>query len=389
MSVWFPARSRRPLAIAAVAVVVMAALGLLWLHRPVTAATPQRPTASAVVPVTAGTAEARDVPIYLTALGSAQGLNTVTVRPRIDGQLTEVLFTEGQMVKAGDVLARIDSRQLEAQLSQARANKAKDEAQLANAKRDLNRSTNLASKGYETRQTTDTQKASVDQLTAAVEGDEAMIDSAAVQLSYTTITSPISGRTGIRQVDAGNIVHANDATGLVVITQVQPISVIFTLPQDVLDQVTDAMSKGTVRVEAFKRDDVTPAGEGTLALVDNQIDPSAGTIRLKATFPNGGNALWPGQFVNIHLLVAERRDAVTVSSQVIQRGPNGTFAYVIKPDDTVEARDVKVGPVRDGIAVIDEGLVVGERVVVDGQYKIQPGSRVDAREAPEPVARRS
>jgi multidrug efflux system membrane fusion protein len=367
----------------------MAALGLYWLHSPVTAATPQRPSASAVVPVTAGTAEARDVPIYLTALGSAQGLNTVTVRPRIDGQLTEVLFTEGQMVKAGDVLARIDSRQLEAQLSQARANKAKDEAQLANAKRDLDRSTNLASKGYETRQTTDTQKARVDQLTAAVEGDEAMIDSAAVQLSYTTITSPISGRTGIRQVDAGNIVHANDATGLVVITQVQPISVIFTLPQDVLDQVTDAMSKGAVKAEAFKRDDVTPAGEGTLALVDNQIDPSAGTIRLKATFPNPDNTLWPGQFVNIHLLVAQRTNAVTVPAQVVQRGPNGTFAYVIKADDTVEMREIKVGPVRDGIAVIDDGLAVGERVVVDGQYKIQPGSRVDAREAPEPVARRS
>jgi multidrug efflux system membrane fusion protein len=368
---------------------VTAAVGLALLHRPVTAATPQRAPASAVVPVTAGTAEARDVPIYLTALGSAQGLNTVTVRPRIDGQLTEVLFTEGQMVKQGDVLARIDSRQYEAQLSQARAAKAKDEAQLANAKRDLDRSTNLASKGYETRQMMDTQKATVEQLTAAVEGDQAMIDNATVQLSYTTIISPINGRTGIRQIDAGNIVHASDANGLVVIAQIQPISVLFTLPQDVLDQVTDAMGKGPVKVEAFKRDDVTPVGEGMLALVDNQIDPSAGTIRLKATFPNPDSALWPGQFVNVHLLVDERHNAVTVSAQVIQRGPNGTFAYVIKPDDTVEMRGIKVGPVRDGIAVIEEGLAVGERVVVDGQYKIQPGSRVDAREVPEPVARRS
>jgi multidrug efflux system membrane fusion protein len=387
MSLRIPARSRRPLAIAAVAVAAVGALGLHWLHGPVTAATPQHQTAA--VPVTAGSAEARDVPIYLTALGSAQGLNTVTVRPRIDGQLNEVLFTEGQMVKAGDVLGRIDSRQLEAQLSQARASKAKDEAQLANAKRDLGRSTNLAAKGYETRQTADTQKAMVDQLSAAVEGDEAAIENASVQLSYTVIASPIDGRTGMRQIDAGNMVHASESNGLVVITQVQPISVVFTLPQDSLDQVIDAKSKGPVKVEAFKRDDVTPAGDGTLALVDNQIDASAGTIRLKATFPNPDNALWPGQFVNIHLLVAERANAVTVPAQVVQRGPNGTFAYVIKPDDTVEMREIKVGPVRDDIAVIDQGLSVGERVVIDGQYKIQPGSRVDARDAPDPMARRS
>jgi multidrug efflux system membrane fusion protein len=389
MSVQFPAWSRRRLAIAAVAVIAAGALGVHWLYLPVTAATPEKQHTPATVPVVAGTAVARDVPIYLTGLGSAQGMNTVTVRPRIDGELIDVLFTEGQMVKAGDVIARIDSRQLEAQLSQARASKAKDEAQLANAKRDLARSTNLAAKGYETRQTTDTQKAMVDQLTAAVEGDQAAIDNATVQLSYTTIASPITGRTGMRQVDAGNMVHANDSNGLVVITQVQPISVVFTLPQDALDQVIEAMGKGTVKIFAFKRDDVTPQGQGTLALVDNQIDQSAGTIRLKATFPNTDNALWPGQFVNIRLLVAERQDAVTVPAQVVQRGPNGTFVYVIKPDDTVEARTVKVGPVRDGIAVIDEGLAAGERVVVDGQYKIQPGSRVDAREAPEPVARRS
>jgi multidrug efflux system membrane fusion protein len=190
----------------------------------------------------------------------------------------------------------------------------------------------------------------------------------------------------MRQVDAGNVVHANDANGLVVITQVQPISVIFTLPQDSLEQVIDAMAKGPVKAIAFKRDDVTQQGEGTLALVDNQIDPSTGTIRLKATFPNVDNALWPGVFVNIHLLVAERHNAVTVPAQVVQRGPDGTFAYVIKPDNSIEMRKVKLGPVRDGVAVIDEGLAAGERVVVDGQYKIQPGSHVDAREMPAPVA---
>jgi multidrug efflux system membrane fusion protein len=372
------------LALAASTVLVVA-IGWHWYHRPVTAATPPDHQSQGV-PVTAGTAESGDVPIYLTGLGSAQGFNTVTVRPRVDGQLIKVLFKEGQDVKAGDVLAQIDPRPFQTQVDQARAVKAKDQAQLTNAKLDLKRFSDLASKQFASKQSVDGQTALVEQLEAAVAGDQAALDNATVQLGYTTITSPIDGRTGIRLVDAGNIVHASDASGLVVIAQVHPISVVFTMPQDVLDQIVNGMAKGPLKVEAFARDDTIQEGEGMLALVDNQIDPATGTIRLKASFPNDNNQLWPGEFVNIRLLVETRHDAVTVPAQVVQRGPSGTFAYVIKPDQTVEARPVKLGQVHDGMAVIDQGLSAGERVVVDGQYKVQPGTRVDARTESKPVA---
>jgi multidrug efflux system membrane fusion protein len=370
--------------VAGVALTMM--IGWHWYHRPVTAATTPSDGQGQGVPVTAGTAGSGDVPIYLTGLGSAQGFNTVTVRPRVDGQLIKVTFKEGQNVKTGDVLAQIDARPFQAQVDQARAAKAKDEAQLANAKLDLKRFTDLASHQFASKQSVDAQKAQVEQLEAAVSGDQAALDNATVQLGYTTITAPIDGRTGIRQVDVGNIVHASDTTGLVVIAQVHPISVVFTMPQDVLDQIVHGMAKGPLKVEAFARDDTTEEGKGTLALVDNQIDPTTGTIKLKANFPNDNDQLWPGEFVNIHLLVDIRHDAVTVPAQVVQRGPNGTFAYVIKDDQTVEARPVKLGQVRDGVAVIDQGLSAGERVVVDGQYKVQPGTRVDARAESKPVA---
>lgn len=356
-----------------------AALAWYVTREPATAALrAARPPAG--VPITAGVVQQQDFALYLTGIGTVQAFNTVTVKARVDGQLVKVAFTEGQDVKAGDVLAQIDPRPFEAQLAQARAQKARDEAQLANARRDLERFSNLAAREFASRQSVDAQRTLVEQLTAAIQGDQAAIDNAQVQLGYTTISSPIDGRTGIRLVDMGNMVHANDAGGLVVITQIRPIAAIFTLPQDVLDQVTRAQAAGgSLKVVAYKRDDTTQLAEGTLALVDNQIDPATGTIRLKAIFPNTDNALWPGLFVNVHLQLGVLPNAVTVPAQVVQRGPNGTYAYVIKSDRTVEMRPVKIGQMRDGIILIEQGLAPGDHVVVDGQYRLRPGSHVDIR----------
>jgi multidrug efflux system membrane fusion protein len=333
------------------------------------------------VPITAGVAQQQDMPIILDGLGTVQAFNTVTVRTRIDGQIEKIAFTEGQEVNAGDVLMQIDARPLQAQLAQARATKARDEAQLVNARLNLERTSSLAKREFASQQSMDTQQSLVAQLAAAVQGDQATIDNAEVQLGYTTIRSPIAGRVGIRLVDAGNVVHANDAGGLVVITQVHPISVLFTLPQDYLDQVNKAQNQTPLKIQAFKRDGGTLLGEGTLALIDNQIDTTTGTMRLKATFPNPDNTLWPGQFVSARALVGMRHDAVVVPAQVVQRGPNGTYAYVIKPDRTVEQRPVKTGTTQKGMMLIEDGLTPGEQVVVDGQYKLQPGSRVDVQTA--------
>jgi membrane fusion protein, multidrug efflux system len=381
--------ARRPLFFLLAASISVAGVAAWYVTRePATAAL--RPARGAAgVPVTAGVVQSQDFAMYLSGIGTAQAFNTVTVKPRVDGQLIKVAFTEGQEVKAGDVLAQIDPRPFEAQLAQAKAQKARDEAQLANAKRDLERFSNLAAREFASRQSVDAQRTQVEALTAAIQGDQAAIDNAQVQLGYTTITSPINGRTGIRLVDMGNIVHASDANGLVVITQVKPIAVIFTLPQDSLDQVTKAQAaQGTLKVQAFKRDDVTELAEGTLALVDNQIDPSTGTIRLKAIFANDDNALWPGLFVNVRLALGVLPNAVSVPAQVVQRGPNGTYAYVISNDQTVAMRPVKVGPMRDGVILIESGLAPGDHVVIDGQYKLHPGSRVETKstEAARPAA---
>jgi multidrug efflux system membrane fusion protein len=359
-------------------VAAAAAVQLLRQSPPTAAAATGRSPPAVAVPVVAGVAEARDVPIYLSGIGTVQAFNTVTVKPRVDGELQQVAFTEGQDVKAGDLLAQIDSRPFAAALAQAKATKARDEAQLANARLDLDRYSTLAQRDFASKQSVDTQKALVAQFEAAVQGDDAAIDNATVQLGYTRITAPLAGRTGARLIDAGNIVHAADPNGLVVITQLKPISVIFTLPQDVLDEVAAAMAQGPLKVFAYKRDDVTSLGDGQLTLLDNQIDPATGTVRLKATFPNDDLRLWPGQFVNARLLVTTRHDAVTVPAQVVQRGPKGPYAYVIKPDQTAEARPVKLGQVRDGVALIEQGLATGEQVVVDGQYKVTAGARLNA-----------
>ena len=355
-----------------------AVVGLGWYFKsaPSAGVTPPRP-ATPSVPVAAAYAERRDFPIFLTGLGAVQAYNIVTVKARVDGHLEKVAFVEGQTVSEGELLAQIDPRPFQALLAQARATKMRDEAQLANAKLDLERTKTLLVREFATRQTADTQRALVAQLEATVQGDQAAIENAEVQLGYTTIVSPITGRTGMRLIDKGNIVRATDTNNaLVVVTQVQPISVVFTLPQDVLGDVVREMSRGPLKVFAHNRDGATQLGEGVLALVDNQVDAATGTIRLKATFENADNALWPGQFVNARLLLRTRRDVVTVPAQAVQKGPNGAFAYVIKPDQSVEQRMVKVGYTRDGTSLIEEGLVSRDQVVVEGQYKLRAGARV-------------
>jgi len=357
----------------------LVAAGGAWLADRTPAAAEGSPAPPPPVPVVSGIVKAEDVPILKTGIGTVSAFNTVTVKVRVDGQLDKVAFTEGQEVKAGDLLAQIDPRPYRAALDQATAAKAKDEALLANAKRDLTRDEGLIGKQFVSQQVLDTQRTLVDQDTALVASDQATIDAAKVNLAYTTITSPLDGVTGIRLVDQGNIVHATDTTGLVVITQTHPISVIFTLPENLLDAINQARAGGTpLKVYAYSADDTARLGEGTLALIDNQIDQSTGTLKLKATFPNSNNALWPGEFVTTRLQLATRKGGLTIPAQTIQRGPNGTFVWVIKPDDSVEMRAVTVGQINGDTALIDKGLAAGDTVVVDGQYKVKVGVKVTA-----------
>ena len=332
------------------------------------------------VPVISGQVIARDVPLNLTGIGTVQAFNTVTIRARVDGELLNVGFVEGSDVKKGDVLAQIDPRPFQAALDNAVATLAKDQAALNNAKRDLVRYQDTVGKGYSSRQQFDTQGMTVESAAAQIQADNATIENARVQLGYTTITSPLDGVTGIRLIDQGNIIHAADITGLVVVTQLQPISAIFTLPQAELPQITAARARGTLRVVALDGDGVTELDQGTLALIDNQIDPTTGTIKLKASFPNDRRTLWPGQFVNVRLQVGAVHDGLTVASRVIQRGPKGFFAFVIKPDSTVEMRPVETGQDDRGQILVTKGLNAGERVVVDGQLRLQPGTMVQATE---------
>ena len=332
------------------------------------------------VPVVTGLAETKDVPIYLNGLGNVQGFNSVTIRSRIDGQLEKVAFTEGQEVKAGQLLAQIDPRPFQAALDQATARRKQNEALLANAKRDLVRDLALLAEKAGTAQKADTQQALVEQLEATLKSDDAAIEAASVQLGYATIISPISGRTGIRLVDAGNVVRAQDTNGLVVVTQMQPVSVVFTLPEQQLQIIRTESEKGTLQVLAVGRDNSTQLAEGTLSVIDNQIDSSTGTIRLKATFLNDDLKLWPGQFINVRLRVAVRTGATVVPAQVVQQGPSGTFAFIVTPEGTAELRPLQVARIEDGLALIDSGLKPGDRVVLDGQYRLQPGSKVRAGE---------
>jgi multidrug efflux system membrane fusion protein len=342
--------------------------------------------AAPAVRVDVAAATRKDVPIYTQGLGTVQALYTVTITPRVDGELTAVRFVEGQTVKIGDVLAQIDARPYQAAYDQVVAMKGKDAALLDNAQRDLKRYQTLAPDELTSEQTLETQRSLVSQLAAQLKADQAAIDSAKTQLDYTTIRSPIKGRTGIRQTDPGNIVHAAAATGIVVVTQVQPISLIFTLPADSLYAVNAAMHAGTLPVTAVSRDGKTVLGSGTIGLIDNQIDQSTGTIRLKASFPNEDNKLWPGDYLNARVLVETRHDALTIPSSAVQRGPDGVFAYVVKPDSTVEMRALKIGDQADGVTMIESGLQEGERVTTTNQYRLQAGAKVQVATAAAPAA---
>jgi membrane fusion protein, multidrug efflux system len=331
------------------------------------------------IPVTIGTAQRKDIPVYLDGLGTVQAFNTVTVNTRVDGELDKVDFKQGQDVKAGEVLAQIDPRPFQAALDLAKATKAKDQAQLENARLDLKRYQQAGSLAN-TQQQIDTQTALVHQLEATVQADQANVEAAQVQLDYTTIRAPLSGRTGLRLVDQGNIVHAASTTGLVVITQLHPISVLFTLPQDQLQEVIRQMraSKTPLPVVAEGRDDQRQLSAGTLEFVDNQIDQTTGSVRLKATFPNNNDALWPGQYIDVRLQLKTLPQVVTVPTTAIQRGPDGMYVYVVKQDSAVTMQPVSVGQMSGGTAVVENGLAPGTSIVVAGQYRLQTGSHVQS-----------
>ena len=339
------------------------------------------------VPVNVTEAAQRDVPIYYDALGTVQALNTVAIRAQVNGQLTSVLFRQGQEVHKGDVLARIDPAPLRAVLDQAEAKKADDEAQLISAQKDFMRFTTLATRSFETQQNVDLQKAKVDHFKASIDADDGAIAAAQTQLDYATITAPIDGVVGFRQLDVGNIIHTTDANPLTVLTQIKPCNAIFTLPQSDLQPVRDAMLRGTVPVLAFDQNNKEQLAQGHLLLIDNQIDQSTSTIRLKAEFPNDDERLWPGEFVHIRILITTHKDAVTVPPVAIQRGPDGLYVWVVKPDNTVEQRPVAAQTVSDDVAVALKGLDAGERVVVNGQSRLDAGVRVTIKPAvPQPAA---
>jgi multidrug efflux system membrane fusion protein len=342
--------------------------------------TPAAPPASRGVPVVAAAAKQGDLDIYLAGLGTVTAFNMVTVRPRVNGHLVKVAFQEGQLVRKGDLLAEIDPRPFQVQLAQAEGQMARNQALLKNAQRDLERFKVLLGRDLISKQEFDAQLSQIDQYEGALKSDQAQIDSAKLQLTYSRITAPISGRIGLRMVDEGNMVQANDANGLAVITQLQPITVLFNIPQDDLPAVLKKMQSGQkLAVEAYNRDLKQKLATGTLLTIDNQIDPNTGTVRCKAVFPNEDHALFPNQFVNARLLVDTRRDAVLVPAAAVQRSPQSTFVYVVKDDSTAESREVAVGPGEGEEVSIASGIAPGEVVVVEGVDRIQHGSRVAAR----------
>ena len=363
----------------AVALIAMLAAGGLSYFAHIHAlekadAAPTPPT----VPIVAATVAQHDVPIYLTGVGTVIAYNTDVVRAQIQGQIISINFTEGQTVHAGDLLAQIDPRPYQALIDQYTANLERDQAQLINAQANLTRYTTLGDKGWATPQLLETQKAQVGELQAAVKADQALIDAAKVELSYTRLTSPIDGVVGIRQIDVGNIISPSNTNGLVVVTQLHPISLIFTLPETSLPQIQQQQEKTKTpfTVFAYNQDNTIQLDKGQLGLVNNEILQTTGSIQLKANFDNKSNLLWPGELVNARLLVNVRHNGLTVPAAVVQQGPKGPYAYVVNPDSTVAIRPVKVAQIADGQALIDSGLKANEQVVVDGQYKLQPGTRV-------------
>jgi multidrug efflux system membrane fusion protein len=330
--------------------------------------------APAPVPVKIASVETADFPVYLTGLGTVQGFNTVLVRTRVDGQIDKIAFKEGQFVNQGDTLVEIDPRPFQAALDQAKAKKAQDQANLANANLDLQRSTRLGE--FATRQQVDTQRSQVAQLTAQVEADDAAIANAQTQFDYATVKAPIPGVVGLRQVDVGNIVNAATQTGIVTIAQIEPIAVIFTAPEDQLSEIKEALAASPPKVIAMSTDGKKVLSTGTLALINNQVDVSSGTVRLKAVFDNKDHALWPGQSVSTRLLIRTLKDATVVPDDAVQHGVNGLYAYTVNADNKAELRWIKVTNSIDGRSVVDEGLSSGQPVITAGQYKVQPGAPV-------------
>jgi multidrug efflux system membrane fusion protein len=373
------AKPRRRIGLAVIGGVLL--LGLLWLG--LRGADSGKAGAAKgpgpAIPVIVASAERRDVPVYLTGLGTITAFNTVTVRTRVDGQIVQVAFREGQEVNKGDLLVVIDPRPFEVQLSQAQASLARDQAQLADARLNLERDRDLLAQGILPQQQMDSQRALVQQLEASAQVDQSQIDNARLQLTYCRITAPVGGRVGLRLVDEGNVVRAADLNGLLVITQLEPITVLFTLPEDSLPAVARRMKDGSLPVEAYSRDDQTKLASGSLLTIDNQIDSSTGTGRLKAVFENRDRTLWPNQFVNVRLLLEVKKAQIVVPAAAVQRGSQGVFAYVVKPDKTIEVHLLTVGLTQGGIAAIDAGLAPGDQVVTDGHEKVQAGSRVEPR----------
>jgi len=333
-----------------------------------------------VISVVVAAAQKGDLPVYLNGLGNATAFNTVTVKSRVDGQILSVAFKEGQFVKAGDLLVQVDPRPFEVMLEQAQGQLAKDLAQLHDAKVNMDRYDSLYKEGVIPKQQRDTQQATVEQFEGAIKADQSQIDNAKLQITYSRITAPIGGRVGLRLVDPGNIIHATDATGLLVITQVQPIAVIFTLPQDQLGDVYKKLRGGAkLPVDAYDRDNLKKIAAGSLLTIDNQIDTTTGTYKLKAIFDNKDNALFPNQFLNMHLLLDTKKNLAIVPAAALQRGPQGTYVYVVGSDNKAKIRNVTVAQTTGDSTGISSGLDPGEQVVIDGQDKLQDGTRVDAR----------
>jgi multidrug efflux system membrane fusion protein len=378
-----PARRRAPIAASIAILAAGAALYWYWPQisawvRP-QAATPaisRQAAAPPAVPVSIVVAARQDVPVYLTGLGAVQASFTVRIHAQVDGTLQTVQFTEGQHVKKGDVLAKIDGRLFQAALDQAKAKKAQDDAQLIGAEKDLVRAIALAQKNFGSQQNVDQQQAKVDQFKAAIAADEASIATAQTQLDYTTITAPNDGRIGIRLVDPGNLVRASDPGGIANLALMQPSAVVFTLPSRTLDDVREAIARGPVEVVAFDQNNRRALATGTLLMIDNAVDQATSTIRLKAMFPNKDERLWPGDFVNARLLVQTLKNVVAVPSSAVQRGPQGLFAWIVTADNTAEPRAIEVGPTTGNLAVIAAGVNDGERVITDGQYKLRSGATV-------------
>ncbi|WP_246207437.1 efflux RND transporter periplasmic adaptor subunit [Bradyrhizobium rifense] len=372
--------SRKTFLLVGTALVVGTGIGAYVLHdaAPGHAAEPKLASKAAPpVPVTAAHAHKGDVPIVLEGLGTVTPINTATIHTQVQGTLDSVDFVEGQNVKRGDVLAKIDPRVFEAQVDQAEAALARDQAALKNAQVNLARTQPLATRGFATQQLLDTQDSQVAQGQGTVALDKAALEAAQTQLSYTTITAPFDGITGIRHIDPGNIVHPTDTIGLVILTQLQPISIIFTLPSTDIPEVQKSIASGEASVDAYDAANTHKLDHGSLMLIDNQVDASTGTVRLKASFPNERKNLWPGSFVNIHLTVALRHDAVTVPLTAVQQGPGGTFVYVVDANHIVSARDIKAGQSREDKVLIDQGLSGDETVVTAGQYRLKPGTSVE------------